>query len=156
MLVVDCEGVQLSSLVAQLWGSYLMLQLLRNHYIPLRSSCKISFLVSLLAFIHQLPIREVLPVVALDIWWIGLHSPTLIHYRFAGKEHIISFRSSHFEIFGYISISYEDLFSGIVYIWFWAILKGNMYVNSTTKYLNVLEVLPNFGPSFFWDNNCFI
>ena len=34
--------------------------------------------------------------------------------------------------------------------------KRNVYTDATVKYLNIFEVLPDFCPSFLWDDDCFV
>ena len=59
-------------------------------------------------------------------------------------------------MFSDIGIFYEYSVPSLVYIGFRMFLRWDMFANSTTKYLDVLKVLPDFCPSFFRDDDCLI
>ena len=52
-------------------------------------------------------------------------------------------------MFGSVDISDEYFVSGLVYIKFKTLLKYDIHADSTTKYLDMLKVLPDFCLRFF-------
>ena len=68
----------------------------------------------------------------------------------------MSFWNPRSEMFGDVHVSYEYSVPSLVYIGFRTLLKWNMHANSTTKYSDMLKVLPDSYLSFLWDDDCLI
>ena len=57
-------------------------------------------------------------------------------------------------MFGGVGVFYEYSIPSLVYIGFKMFFRWDMCADSTTKYFDVLKVLPDLRPSFLGDDDC--